>query len=157
MTSSEEIVTSVDKILSDLIINYQNTNEVQRVDFRSLCNGWDWTKRSDVYTHYFHKYPAKLLPYIPILFLSSSLVSQDDLILDPTNPMHRLIEIFLIANKKVAPNEETIELDESFSNCLFYFHREEEVMSKAAKKALNKDKAVSSNLCQALDFGSFLI
>lgn len=82
-TSSEEIIDSVDKILSDLITNYQNTNEVQRVDFRSLCNGWDWAKRSDVYTHYFHKYPAKLLPYIPIFFLSSSLISKNDLLLDP--------------------------------------------------------------------------
>lgn len=82
---------------------------------------------------------------------------EDDLHLDPTNPMHRLIEIFLIANKKVAPSEEAIELDESFANCLFYFHREEEVMSKVAKKALSKDKAVSQLFTIANDNPAKLI
>lgn len=69
---------------------------------------------------------------------------EDGLILDPTNPMHRLIEKFLIASKKVAPNEETIELDEDFANCLFYFHRETEEVAKSAKTSKTKDKAISA-------------
>lgn len=68
---------------------------------------------------------------------------EDGLILDPSNPMHRLYEIVLIANKKVAPSEDILTTDESFEKCVFYFHRETEQLAKTAKKALSKDKAVS--------------
>lgn len=70
-------------------------------------------------------------------------VLDDELVLDSGNPMHRLIEIVLVANRKVAPSIEAIETDERYINCVFYIHREAEESSKAAKKALNKDKAVS--------------
>lgn len=68
---------------------------------------------------------------------------EDGIVLDPTNPMHRLYEIFLVANKKVAPSEEAIEEDESFANCLFYFFREKEEVSKTAKKSQKRDKVIA--------------
>lgn len=71
------------------------------------------------------------------------IVLDDELTLDTSNPMHRLIEKVLVANKKVAPSIEAISNDERYINCIFYIHREAEENSKAAKKALNKDKAVS--------------
>lgn len=71
-------------------------------------------------------------------------IVEDDVVLDPTNPMHRVVEKFLIANKKVAPNEEAIEDSEGeFANCLFFFYREEEEVDKTAKKSLKKDRAVA--------------
>ncbi|MBA7504310.1 hypothetical protein ES706_02944 [subsurface metagenome] len=62
---------------------FEDSEEPSRVSFRSLCADWTWAKRSDVYTHLMHKYPAKILPYIPIFFLSSeTYAGQDELILD---------------------------------------------------------------------------
>lgn len=43
-----------------------------RFNFKSACSKWDWAKRSDVYTHQIHNYPAKVLAYIPIYFLSTA-------------------------------------------------------------------------------------
>jgi len=68
---------------------------------------------------------------------------EDGTILDPTNPMHRLTEKFLIANHKVAPTEEAIEEDEDFANCLFFFFRETEEVDKSARSSKRKDKAVA--------------
>lgn len=71
-------------------------------------------------------------------------IVEDGVTLDPTNPMHRVVEKFLIANKKVAPNEEAIEDSEGeYSNCLFFFYREEEEVDKTAKNSLKKDRAVA--------------
>jgi DNA modification methylase len=72
----------VDEQLLRFFSEYEHTGAPYRVSFRNLCSNWPWAKRSDVYTHYMHRYPAKLLPYIPIFFLSSSL-ARDDTILDP--------------------------------------------------------------------------
>jgi len=71
------------------------------------------------------------------------IVIEDGVVLDPTNPMHQLIETFLIANHKVAPDQETIEENEDFANCLFFFFREQEEVSKTAKSSQKKDKAVA--------------
>jgi len=73
----------VDALINEFVVQYERTGRSQRVDFRGLCAHWQWAKRSDVYTHFLHRYPAKLIPYIPIFFLSSSLASDDDIILDP--------------------------------------------------------------------------
>lgn len=70
-------------------------------------------------------------------------IVEDGIILDPTNPMHQLIETFLIANKKVAPSEDVIADDDDYANCLFYFYRETEEVTKTAKKAMDKDSAVA--------------
>lgn len=70
-------------------------------------------------------------------------IVEDGLVLDQTNPRHRVNEIFLVANKIVAPNEEAIQNDENFQSCLFFIHREELETSKAAKKALDIDKVTS--------------
>jgi hypothetical protein len=72
----------VDGKIQHYIDEYRHTEEPQRVNFRALCSQWPWAKRSDFYTHYLHRYPAKLLPYIPIFFLSSSIVGNAP-VLDP--------------------------------------------------------------------------
>jgi hypothetical protein len=70
-------------------------------------------------------------------------VLDEELELDPENPMHRLLKTYLIANKKVAPSEDAIYTDESFNNCVFYFYHEDEELDKKAAKDLDKDRAVS--------------
>jgi DNA modification methylase len=62
--------------------NYELTGRPQSVSFRELCAHWPWAKRSDVFTHLVHRYPAKLLAYIPIFFLSGSHAGPQDVILD---------------------------------------------------------------------------
>jgi len=121
--TNEATTEWVDALIDDFVVRYERTGSPQRVDFRGLCAHWQWSKRSDVYTHFLHRYPAKLLPYIPIFFLSSSLASDDDIILDPfagtgtvgiesiTHPIHsrncQLIEISplarLISSAKTTP------------------------------------------------------
>jgi len=76
------IKQQVDEQLHGYVTNYAKTAEPQRVGFRELCANWPWAKRSDAYTHFLHRYPAKLLPYIPIYFLSSSLANAGDIVLD---------------------------------------------------------------------------
>jgi DNA modification methylase len=69
--------------LGEYIKLYRKTHAPIRVNFRSLCSQWDWAKRSDVYTHLMHRYPAKILPYIPIFFLSTEkYASKDDIVMD---------------------------------------------------------------------------
>ena len=81
--TNEATTEWVDALIDDFVAQYERTGLPQRVNFRSLCAYWPWAKRSDVYTHFLHRYPAKLLPYIPTFFLSSSLASDDETILDP--------------------------------------------------------------------------
>lgn len=72
----------VDRVLSDLLEQYStNFNPVQ-VNFRRLVH---WEKYSESYTHYIHKYPAKLLKHIPIFFLRSTILlnRKNATILDP--------------------------------------------------------------------------
>ena len=74
----------VDTQIEKFNARYQKTSKPIRVSFRSLCSGWPWAKRSELYTHLMHKYPAKILPYIPIFFLSSeTYASREETILDP--------------------------------------------------------------------------
>src|SRR5574341_340546 len=61
---------------------FAQTGRAQLVSFREWCEEWDWARRSDVYTHLLHSYPAKLLAYVPIAFLTSSLIQPDDLVMD---------------------------------------------------------------------------
>jgi DNA modification methylase len=79
----ETIIQWVDERLEESRTLYAAGEVPQPVAFRELCSQWQWAKRSDVYTHLLHRYPAKLLSYIPIFFLSSSLATLDDRILDP--------------------------------------------------------------------------
>jgi len=112
--------------IEELKAQYSKKNRPVLFDFRDFCSNWVWTKRSDVYTHYFHKYPAKLIPYIPIFFLSSSICKDDEIVMDPfagsgtvllesiVNPVHKRncigIEINplarLIAKVKTTPLDE---------------------------------------------------
>lgn len=75
---------SVDKQLKQFAQKYHRSHRAIRTSFRSLCSEWVWAKRSDVYTHLIHRYPAKILPYIPIYFLSTEeYASSGEVILDP--------------------------------------------------------------------------
>ena len=71
------------------------------------------------------------------------IILEDEVTLDPTNPKDQLIEKFLVANRYVAPSEDDIKNNEDFQNCLFYMHREEEVITRKALKQKEKDKATS--------------
>ena len=74
----------VDKQLKQFAQRYHRSHRAIRTSFRSLCSEWVWAKRSDVYTHLIHRYPAKMLPYIPIFFLSTEeYASSEEVILDP--------------------------------------------------------------------------
>jgi len=73
--------------------------------------------------------------YIPL--------SDEDIQLDLTNPMDRLKEKFLIANGYVAPSLEAIEEDERYMDCIFYLHREVEVVGKKVKREKEQDKALA--------------
>jgi DNA modification methylase len=79
----ETLIQWVDERLEESQALYAAGEVPQPVAFRELCSQWQWAKRSDVYTHLLHRYPAKLLAYIPIFFLSSSLATLEDKILDP--------------------------------------------------------------------------
>lgn len=81
-SQAQLIKQQVDEQLHRYATAYSQTAEPQRVGFRELCAGWPWARRSDAYTHFLHRYPAKLLSYIPIYVLSSSLVEPSDIVLD---------------------------------------------------------------------------
>lgn len=70
-------------LLDSLYSQYRTNPGGVSISFRELCSGWTWAKRSDVYTHLIHSYPAKMLAHIPIMFLSTEkYASRDDSILD---------------------------------------------------------------------------
>lgn len=69
------------QLLETLEERFRSAGRPIEVKFRDLCSSWPWAKRSDVYTHLIHRYSAKILPYIPILFLSS------DLYVEPGEPV----------------------------------------------------------------------
>lgn len=85
MLSGYEIASireQVDEQLYAYVAAYAHTREPQRVGFRELCADWPWARRSDAYTHLLHRYPAKLLPYIPIYVLAGSIAEPNDVLLD---------------------------------------------------------------------------
>lgn len=61
--------------------------------------------------------------------------------LDPSNPMDRVTEKFLVANAYVAPSFEAISEDERYIDCIFYLYRKEEETTKKAEKQKFSDKA----------------
>ncbi len=71
------------KKIGELKRQYKMMGKPVLFDFRKFCASWKWAKRSDVFTHNIHKYPARLLPYIPIFFLSSRVCNKDEIVLDP--------------------------------------------------------------------------
>ena len=74
---------TADEQLKKMKKEYLARSKPLRVDFRALCSQWPETKRSDVMTHFLHRYPAKILPYIPIFFLSSQeWATSDEKVLD---------------------------------------------------------------------------
>lgn len=70
-------------------------------------------------------------------------ILNDELVLEPSNPHHRLLERFLVANKRVAPSIDAIETDERYMNCVFYIHREKEEATKQAEKLRDMDKVTA--------------
>jgi DNA modification methylase len=81
--ASESVKAWTDEQLLALKQRFSKSGSPQKVSFRDLCSDWPWAKRSDVYTHLTHRYPAKLLAYIPIFFLSGSFAEPNDVVLDP--------------------------------------------------------------------------
>jgi len=77
------IIEDFDKKIGELKRLYRKVNRPIVFNFRDFCSVWKWAKRSDVFTHHMHKYPAKLIPYIPIFFLSSKICSENDIVMDP--------------------------------------------------------------------------
>lgn len=74
----------VDTQIERFRATYLESRKPIRVSFRFLCSEWPWARRSDVYTHSIHRYPAKILPHIPIFFLTSeTFASSNEAILDP--------------------------------------------------------------------------
>ncbi|MEK7448170.1 MAG: DNA methyltransferase [Planctomycetota bacterium] len=73
----------VDTRIRELKSKYKKTSRPICFSFRNFCSKWKWAKRSDVYTHHLHKYPAKLLSYIPIFFLSRTPQNKHEVVLDP--------------------------------------------------------------------------
>jgi hypothetical protein len=63
-------------------------------------------------------------------------LTDEEFILDTTNPMDRVTERFLIANCYVAPEKEDIYEKEEFQSCIFYMYRDADETSKAVKKKL---------------------
>ena len=73
----------VSRILDDMTAAFHKNPDGVEVGFRELCADWPWAKRSDAYTHLLHRYPAKILSYIPAFFLSTQrYASRGDPILD---------------------------------------------------------------------------
>ena len=80
---ADNVSKQANRLLDSLYSQYRTNPAGVSVSFRELCSGWTWAKRSDIYTHLIHSYPAKMLVYIPILFLSTEkYASRDDSILD---------------------------------------------------------------------------
>ena len=77
------IIEDFDKKIGELKLQYRKVNRPIVFNFRDFCSVWKWAKRSDVLTHHMHKYPAKLIPCIPIFFLSSKICSKNDIVMDP--------------------------------------------------------------------------
>lgn len=61
----------VSRTLDNLTAAFLKNPDGVEVGFRELCADWPWAKRSDAYTHLLHRYPAKMLAYIPAFFLST--------------------------------------------------------------------------------------
>jgi hypothetical protein len=51
-------IQEIDKKIDELKSQYRISNHPIMFDFRDFCLSWEWTKRSDVFTHHIHKYPA---------------------------------------------------------------------------------------------------
>ena len=75
-------IDDFDKKIDELKSQYRKSRHPIIFDFRDFCSTWGWAKRSDVFTHYVHKYPAKLLPYIPLFFLSSKICDENEIAMD---------------------------------------------------------------------------
>jgi DNA modification methylase len=84
MALISDVVDKVTRVLEEKKSNFLKSRKPQQISFRQLCSEWLWAKRSEAYTHQIHRYPAKILPYIPIFFLSNPFYSsEEDLVVDP--------------------------------------------------------------------------
>lgn len=68
---------------------------------------------------------------------------EDDIILDLENPRDILNEKFLVANRYVAPSLEDHKNDENYHHCLFYLHKEKEVLATKSRNQKLIDKATA--------------
>lgn len=68
-------------------------------------------------------------------------LDDEEVDLDSSNPLDKVKERFLIANRYVAPSFEAIENDEDYHNTIFYIYREVEETTKSVEKTKLEDKA----------------
>jgi len=74
----EVVEESIEKLTSE----FRRSGRPIQFSFRDAISRW--VKRSDKYTHQIHSYPAKLIAYIPIFFLSHPLYGKErKYLLDP--------------------------------------------------------------------------
>jgi DNA modification methylase len=80
--NSVEGLEKLEKLWFSLIRNF-NKRPID-FNFKQAVLTYLGEKRSDVYTHYIHPYPAKMFPYIPTFFFSMpNLFPYDGIVLDP--------------------------------------------------------------------------
>ncbi|MFQ3247368.1 MAG: DNA modification methylase [Arenicella sp.] len=76
-----EAVSAANTVYERLIDEYQKNRKAIEVDFRKMV---DWIPYGNRASHSIHLYPAKLLPHIPILFISNEYLSaEQDTVFDP--------------------------------------------------------------------------
>lgn len=68
-------------------------------------------------------------------------LTDEEIPLDPGNPLDRLKERYLVANNYVAPSIDAIYEDEEYVNCIFYIHRDEVETTKKVEFQKTIDKA----------------
>lgn len=74
------------------------------------------------------------------------IILEDEKILDPLSAKDKLDELFLLANRYVAPDKEAILEDPDYFGCLYYIYRDKEATAKKARASIAKDKAVAKLL-----------
>ena len=68
-------------------------------------------------------------------------LTDEEIVLDMSNPMDKVKAKFLVANRYVAPSEDDIYNDERYESCIFYMYRDVEETTKKVQKQKRKDKA----------------
>lgn len=77
LPDTHEADVCLDRLLND----FKKSKSPLQVNFRKMVN---WVQYGERSSHMIHLYPAKLLPHIPILFLSNNILSsKGDVVFDP--------------------------------------------------------------------------
>ena len=132
-----KIVTGVDENAYELLVLPEETTEQKKAKKVKIEQAK--AERLDLE----RKLGRELTPESAFWETFYVILGDDEINLDPLNPMDKLHERFLVANGYVAPSLEAIESDERYMNCLYYIHREKEEETKKATKQKETDKAIA--------------